>query len=224
MTPNNIANMSVLKELDIIAVCDHNSVKNCEAVAKAAKNNGLDLLVIPGLELTTSEEIHVLVYFSSFESAHDFDREVLSKKRVRVKNNAKIFGDQIIMNEFDEAIGEDEHLLINAADISIDEIFKIAENYEAAAVPAHIDKDSNGLLAILGDYPDNLKNKPVEIRDFEKIDGLRTKYQLSGKILSSSDAHYLWDIAEPGNVLHSEFEVKNSKDFIKNINITVQIK
>ena len=118
------------------------------------------------------------------------------------------------MNEFDEAIGEDEHLLINACDISIDEIFNLAKNYEAVALPAHIDKESNGLLAILGDFPDNLKNNPVEIKNFEKIDGLRTKYNLTGKILSSSDAHYLWDIAEPGNVLHSDFEIKNIQDFV----------
>jgi predicted metal-dependent phosphoesterase TrpH len=119
MTPNNIVNMSALKELDIIAVCDHNSVRNCEAVSKAAKINGLDLLVIPGLEVTTSEEIHALVYFSGFEGANDFEHEILKKKRAPVKNNKKIFGDQIIMNELDEIIGEEEHLLINAADISL---------------------------------------------------------------------------------------------------------
>jgi len=215
MTPNNIVNMSALKALDIIAVCDHNSTKNCEAVSKAAKINELDLLVIPGVEITTAEEIHALVYFSSFEGTSDFENEVLQKRRVRIKNDKKIFGDQIIMDELDEITGEDGHLLINAVDISIDEIFNIVKRYEAVAIPAHIDKDSNGLLAILGDFPDNLKNNPVEIKDFEKIDGLRTKYDLTGKILSNSDAHYLWDIAEPGNVLHSDFEIKNMRDFIK---------
>ena len=127
MTPNNIANMAALKGLNIISVCDHNSTKNCEAVSKAAKLNGLDLLVIPGAEITTAEEIHALVYFSSFGGANDFENEVLQKRRVFIKNNKKIFGDQIIMNEFDEIIGEDEHLLINAADISIDEIVSVAK-------------------------------------------------------------------------------------------------
>lgn len=215
MTPNNIVNMSVLKELNIIAVCDHNSTKNCEAVAKAAQMNGLDLLVIPGVEVTTAEEIHTLVYFSGFESMHDFENEVLQKKRILIKNDKKIFGDQFIMNEFDEKIGEEKHLLINAADISIDEISNIVKRYESVAVPAHIDKESNGLIAILGDFPENLKKNPVEIKGFEKIDALRNKYNLSGKILSSSDAHYLWDIAEPGNVLHSSLEIKSINDFIK---------
>ena len=214
MTPNNIVNMSALKKLDIIAVCDHNSTKNCEAVSKAAKMNGLNLLVIPGVEITTSEETHVLVYFSGFEGMRDFESEVLQKRRVRILNNKKIFGDQIIMNELDEITGEDVHLLINAADISFDKLFNLAKEYEAVALPAHIDKESNGLLAIFGDFPGNLKNNPVEIKNFEKIDGLRNKYNLTGKILSSSDAHYLWDIAEPGNVLHSGSEIKSIRDFI----------
>ena len=214
MTPNNIVNMSGLKALDIIAVCDHNSIKNCEAVFKAAKNNDTGLLVIPASEITTSEEIHTLVYFSGFEGMYDFESEVLYKKRVMIKNNKKIFGEQIIMDEFDNITGEDEYLLINAADISIDEIFKTAGRYEAAAVPAHIDKDANGLLAIFAYFPEHLRNNPVEIKDFEKIDGLRSEHMLTGRILCSSDAHYLWDIAEPGNVLHSEREILTAADFI----------
>jgi len=37
MTPNNIVNMCVLKGLDIIAVTDHNSARNVEAISKLGR-------------------------------------------------------------------------------------------------------------------------------------------------------------------------------------------
>ena len=65
MTPNNIVGMSKLLGLNIIALTDHNSVLNCEAVIKLAKEN--DILAIAGMELTTMEEIHVVCLFPTFE-------------------------------------------------------------------------------------------------------------------------------------------------------------
>lgn len=200
MTPNNIVNMAAIKNLDIIAVSDHNSVKNCRAAIKACANNDLPLLVIPAVEITTSEDIHVVVYFRDIDAAEFFDMEVIEKKRFAIKNKPEIFGEQIIMNEFDEKVSEEANLLINAIDISIDEIYKTAENYNGVAVPAHIDKESNGLIAILGDYPEHMQFTAVEVKDRSKIDGIREKYRLSekkvGRIITNSDAHYLWDILE----------------------------
>jgi predicted metal-dependent phosphoesterase TrpH len=70
MTPNNIVNMAALKGLDFIAVTDHNSCGNCAAAIEAAKRT--DILVIPGMELCTAEEIHLLCLFSSIEGALSF--------------------------------------------------------------------------------------------------------------------------------------------------------
>lgn len=200
MTPNNIVNMAYIKNLSVIAISDHNTTKNCGAVIKACENNGLPLTVIPAVEITTSEDIHVVVYFRDIDSAEAFDREVIEKKRFVIKNKPEIFGNQIIMNEFDEKTGEEENLLINAIDLSVDAIYKTAKNYGATAVPAHIDKDANGLIAILGDYPDYMSFTAAEIKDKDRIAEIVDKCGLIDKgikkILSSSDAHYLWDIAE----------------------------
>ncbi|MBQ7294379.1 MAG: PHP domain-containing protein, partial [Clostridia bacterium] len=40
MTPGNIVGMSLLNGLQIVALTDHNSVKNCPAFFKIAKANG----------------------------------------------------------------------------------------------------------------------------------------------------------------------------------------
>lgn len=200
MTPNNIVNMAAINKLNVIAVSDHNTTKNCRAAIKACENNNLPLIVIPAVEITTSEEIHVVVYFRNVDSAEAFEREVIDQNRMAVKNKPEIFGEQIIMNEFDEKIGEEENLLITAIDLSVDYIYSTAKNYNAVSVPAHIDKDSNGLIAILGDYPDYLGFGTVEIKDKLKIADIQKKYSLLDRgvnnIISNSDAHYLWDIAE----------------------------
>ena len=54
MTPGNIVGMAAIKGLDVIAVTDHNSCRNCPAVLKLAEQYGV--LAIPGMELTTAEE------------------------------------------------------------------------------------------------------------------------------------------------------------------------
>ena len=71
MTPYNIAAMAALKGLDVIAVTDHNSCKNCPAVLAAAKEYGV--LALPGMELTTSEEVHAVCLFETLDAAMAFD-------------------------------------------------------------------------------------------------------------------------------------------------------
>ena len=101
MTPNNIVGMSKLLGLDVIALTDHNSVLNCEAVMKLGAQN--DLLIIPGMELTTMEEIHVVCLFPTIEKALLFN-DYVREHQMQIKNRADIYGRQIIMDENDEEI------------------------------------------------------------------------------------------------------------------------
>lgn len=221
MTPNSIVNMAYLKARDIIALSDHNTTKNCRAAIEAAKDNELPLIVVPAVEVTTSEEIHVLILFPDIESAEAFEAEIIEPRRIKIKNNPKIFGEQIIMDENDEKIGEYEYLLINALDLSVDEIKKKSSAYKAAAIPAHIDKPENGLLSILGSFPDYIGFCAVEIKDSAKNEEIIKKYNLRGiTALNDSDAHYLWDITEENdsggdNIIYSDFEIKTPADLIK---------
>ena len=102
-TPNNIVNMALIKGLNVIALADHNTGKNCPAAMAVGKKNGL--VVLPGMELTTSEDIHVLCLFERYEDLQKLE-EHISRTRLRVKNKPHIFGRQRILNERDEPIGK----------------------------------------------------------------------------------------------------------------------
>ena len=108
-TPNNIVNMALLKGLNVIALADHNTGKNCPAVMAVGRKNGL--VVLPAMELTTSEDIHILCLFERYEDLQKLE-EHISSRRMKIANRPEVFGRQLIMNEKDEVIGEEEHLLI----------------------------------------------------------------------------------------------------------------
>ena len=139
MTPANIAGMAAVIGLEAIALTDHNTCRNCPAVMKAAAGYGIT--VIPGMELCTSEEVHVLCFFPGLEQALDFDRFVYDKLPP-VNNDPYLFGNQILYNDRDEPCGTLEKLLISAAFLSFSELPQILEPYEGIMIPAHIDKNS----------------------------------------------------------------------------------
>ena len=146
------------------------------------------------MELTTSEDIHLVCLFENIDSALDFDR-YLQERRVLIKNRADIFGDQLIMDGNDDVTGNDEHLLPNATTISLEEAPELIKSYGGICYPAHIDRDANGIIAILGTVPPTPHFDCVEMRDADRIPEYKEKYGLSDKlILVNSDSHYLTDI------------------------------
>lgn len=208
MTPCNIAGMAAIKGLGIVALTDHNSTKNCRAFFAAAKRHGI--VPIAGMELTTAEDVHIVCLFPTLEAAEKFDDEYRSF-RILYKNRKDIFGDQLILDEEDNVIGEEEHLLLNASTLSIEDAERLAKKYGAAVFPAHIDRDENGIIAALGCVPETPHFHAVEFRDRESIGEYSEKYGLSDKlILTDSDAHYLWDISEAGNYIELEDEPYSS--------------
>lgn len=208
MTPNNIAGMAVLKGLNIIALTDHNSVKNCRAFYAAAKKNGL--IPVAGIEMTTSEDIHIVALFPSLEKAEEFGAEY-EKHRVLYKNRKEIFGNQLICDEDDNVKGEEEFLLLNASALSIADAVSLARSFGAAVFPAHIDRDENGIISSLGCVPEDENFSCVEFRSRDNIKEYTEKYNLGKKsILTDSDAHYLWDISEAENYLELEDEPYSS--------------
>ena len=196
MTPANIVGMAVVKELDVIALTDHNTCKNCPAFLEVAKQYGIT--AIPGMELTTREEVHVVCLFEELEDAMRFDAYVY-ERLLNVKNEEKIFGTQLIMNEEDVVIGKVEKLLINATDISFDEVYDLMKQYHGVMIPAHIDKSTTSLLSNLGFIPPDSRFQVVELKDLKKLHRLLEvhSYLKECMILTNSDAHYLSDIHEP---------------------------
>ena len=192
MTPNNIVNMSIIKGLDIIAVTDHNSCGNVRAVMEVA---GDRLLVIPGMEVETSEEVHVVCYFPEIESAEAMEKYI-REHMPKIKNKEEIFGEQLYMDSEDNIIGKEENLLVTATDLDIFEVVQKAKEFGGVAVPAHIDRSSYSVLSNLGFFPPELIVGSVEITAKNRLK-MQGEYEKKHNIISNSDAHYLEDIAEP---------------------------
>ena len=216
MTPANIVGMAALKELDVIALTDHNSCKNCPAFMKLAENYGV--IGIPGMELCTEEEVHVVCLFPTLEDAMSFDDYVYSKL-IPFPNNEGIFGKQQICNEEDEVIGKEPYLLINAVKISFDRVYDVVAEYHGVMIPAHIDKNANSLLSNLGFIPPDAKFSCAELKDLDKLEELKetNPYLNKCKIISNSDAHYLEYINEAVHYLHSES--RNISDILKALGV-----
>ena len=203
MTPGNIVGMASLLGLDAIALTDHNTSKNCPAFLKMAEQ--FSLIAIPGMELTTAEEVHVLCYFSTLKDALAFDAYV-EDKILPIPNNPQFFGNQILIDEEDSPCSSFDTLLISATSISFDQVYDLVKEYHGIMVPAHLDKSSTSLLSNLGMIPDNAKFKIAELRHPEKLSELSQMHPYLKRchILSSSDAHRLDALNEPANYIHVE--------------------
>lgn len=203
-TPNNIAGMAFLCGLNIAALTDHNSCKNCPAFFEAADRYGI--VPVAGAELTTSEDIHVICLFEELEGALTFDSE-LQSHRILVENRTDIFGNQLILDGNDEITAQEKYFLSNATDISIENVPAFAESCGGICYPAHIDREANGIIAVLGTFPETPFFANAEINRRESIEEYVNRYGLEDKrIIVSSDAHYLTDIRDKENYFELECE------------------
>lgn len=190
MTPNNLVNMAALLGCEILALTDHNSAKNTPAAVAAGEKAGL--LVLPGMELCTAEEAHVVCLFETVEQALAFDAFVAAHS-MRIENRPDIFGEQLILDENDAVIGTEESLLIAATTIGVGEVRALAEQYGGTAFPAHIDKDSYSVTAALGAIPPEAGFTAAELSAEGDREALVKRYpELAAmQLLRDSDAHYL---------------------------------
>lgn len=216
MTPSNIIGMAKVLGLDVVALTDHNTCKNCPAFEAAAKEYGI--IPIFGMELTTSEEVHVLCYFETLDAALAFDRFIF-EHLPDVENNVSFFGNQLLYDTNDNINGHIDKLLISATDISFDEVYDLLKEYDGIMVPAHINKSTTSLLANLGFIPPDSKFKTVEIQAKDNKEELIKKYPYleSCRFITDSDAHALHIINEPVNFMHpNSTNVKDILRYLKN--------
>lgn len=194
MTPNNIVGMAAISGLEIIAITDHNTCRNAPAVLKAAEEAGIT--AIPGMELCTSEEAHIVCLFETLEGAMEFDRYIYDNMP-HIKNKPEIFGEQRILDENDGLIGTLDDLLLVASYIGADEVKALCEKYGGTAFPAHVDRDSYSLTAALGSIPPEGGYTFAEVTreaDLAEVAGMYPELRSMG-IVRDSDSHYLDTLA-----------------------------
>ncbi|MGN0243522.1 MAG: PHP domain-containing protein [Lachnospiraceae bacterium] len=196
MTPANIVGLSALLGLDVIAITDHNTCRNCSAAMELAEE--YDIICIPGMELTTSEEIHAVCLFPTPESAMRFDSYVYDHL-MKIPNRTDIFGEQLVMDKDDNIVDSEPNLLINATDISFEGLWELVDSYGGVMFPAHIDKSSYSLISSLGVISETNRFTTAELSDLSHFHQLKktNPYLNKCNIISNSDAHYLEHIHQP---------------------------
>lgn len=193
-TPASIAGIGKLNGLSIMALTDHNTIKNCPAFFKAAKAYGI--IAVAGMELTTAEDIHMVCLFKTLDDAIAFDK-ALDSYRIPIPNRPDIFGRQLIMDEDDNIVGEVKNTLSFATNVSLDEAPRLVESYGGICYPAHIDRPSNSVIAVLGAFPPESKFTCAELHLKEKVTDYAVMASLpENQLVFSSDAHQLLDIKE----------------------------
>lgn len=207
MTPGNICGMAKLKGLQAIAVTDHQSAAMLRAVTSCAKRAGL--LLLPGLEICTREEVHLLAYFASLEQAEAMGLWCYQRLPDR-KNRPEFFGNQWIRDDADRIIAQEERMLIQALSAGLAEVCASVRALGGVPVPAHINRGANGMLQALGFLPPDEGFTALEICPRLPLD-MDTR---AWRVLHSSDAHRLGDIAEAEARMPAALETQAIIDYL----------
>ncbi|MFC1619571.1 PHP domain-containing protein [Candidatus Neomarinimicrobiota bacterium] len=192
MSPKSIMERAISEGLDLIAICDHNSAENVTAVIEAASQTSLE--VLPGMEITSKEEVHVVGLFDRPMDA--LQVQTLVYEHIEGENDESVFGQQVVVDADGNVTGYNNRLLIGATDLSLEEIVQAVHDQNGLAVAAHIDREGFGIIGQLGFIPENLNLDALEISSRMSLKEAPSTFEAYNNypFITSSDAHVLSDI------------------------------
>jgi predicted metal-dependent phosphoesterase TrpH len=186
--PRKIVERALKAGLDIIAVCDHNTAENAEATIRAAKGTGLT--VLPGMELTSEEEVHILGLFKTMDDLLPVQDEVF-RNLPEVPAESSFVKDQVIVNEDDEVLGFSPRFLFAATRLDVYAVVALIHGRGGLAIASHIDRGAFSLLSQLGFVPPDLELDALEISPLMTIPEARAAFAPAARfpLVRFSDAH-----------------------------------
>lgn len=192
MIPPLIVQKAVSLGLNLIAITDHNASENAKAVMEAARKE--DLVVLPGMELQTKEEIHVLCLFDTLEQL-EMLQTLVNKTLPNIPNNTEFFGEQFIVDRTGDFIRRKEQLLINSTNLSIEEAELAVHDLDGLFIPAHVNRQAFGLIHRLGFIPQGLDVDALEISRHTSPEKCSKDFPMIMKypLIQSGDVHFLED-------------------------------
>jgi len=194
MTPNNI--VAVAKEigLDIVAITDHNTAENAAAAVRAGDRLGL--AVVPGMEVQTREEVHIVCLFASVPTALDW-QETVYRSLPDQPNREEVFGPQLIIDDQNQVIGRLNRMLLTSTSLSVEQVVAGVSDLGGICIPSHVDRPAYSLIGSLGFIPPGLPIKTVEISRNITAEKAFAKFPMldSYALIGSSDAHRLSEIS-----------------------------
>jgi len=192
-----LAATAAQRGIEVLALTDHNSAANCPAFAVACQRAGIAPLF--GLEVTTTEEAHVLTIFDTVEAALDMGRWI-DRYMLKIPLDPAMMGDQVIVDADENIEGMVEHLLIMATTLSLEQVMLHTHDRGGLFIPSHIDRPSYSILSQLGFLPagdyDALEVTPPNAAHFQ------TLYP-DIKVVTSSDAHMVESVGRA----HTELNI-----------------
>lgn len=192
MSPRDIVAKSCEIGLHIIAICDHNSMENAGAAIAAGKAAGLR--VIPGMEICSREEVHVLGLFENLAQARQMQETVYA--HLPGKNDPDLWGEQVVANEKNEVVCENDRLLIGATTLYLDAIVDAVHALGGLCIASHVDRPSYSVISNLGFVPPDVEFDALEVSS--RVPLYEAYQQIQGidrfPCITSSDAHFLKDV------------------------------
>lgn len=178
--------------IEIISLTDHNSAENAEVFNYFCELN--NILFIPGMEVETKEEIHVLTFFPDLKTLNKW-QQIIYKSLPEIKNDEEFFGPQILIDFYDSYKAKNDKMLSAAVNIPLSEVIKETNNLGGIAIPSHLDRKKS-IISQLGFLPDDINIEVVEISKNADPENFRKKHKIAEKIniIKNSDSHFLKDI------------------------------
>jgi hypothetical protein len=194
MSPKKIVQKSLEKHLDLIAICDHNTAENAAATLREGTRQGV--AVLPGMEICSREEVHLVALFNNIEDTLKMQEYVYA--HLPGKNQPEVFGHQVVADEHDQVLGENPRLLIGATQLSLLDIVEKAHHLGGICISAHVDRPSYSLIGQLGFIPEDLHLDAVEVSYRVPLEKALTEVVGINDYpcVTSSDAHFLHDIGK----------------------------
>jgi PHP family Zn ribbon phosphoesterase len=204
MLPTAIVKQAQKQKLNVIGICDHNSSENVGGVKRAGQREGLQ--VIGGMEITSREEVHILVFFEDDNALHEMQRIVYDN--LSGQNDGAYFGEQFIADEDDHITHANDKLLIGATELGVNEIVGMTHGRGGMAIASHVNRESYSLIGQLGFIPEKLPLAALEL-SLDHKSGKTAEYKNYGyPLVAFSDAHYLEDIGKSYTTCHiNEFSL-----------------
>lgn len=192
MLPTTIIKQARDKNVDVVGICDHNSAENVLAVRKAGEKEGVQ--VLGGMEMSSSEEVHILAFFDDDGALLEMQNIVY--ENLFGENDEKYFGEQLIVDEYDKIIGFTNKLLIGSTSLGIDRIVELVHSLGGLAVASHVDRDSFSIISQLGFIPKELPLDALELSWRCELSEVNNYESYGLPLVKSSDAHFLSDIGK----------------------------
>lgn len=179
--------------LSIIGVTDHNSAENAAAVMAAAEGSGIT--VLPGMEVQTREEVHLVCLFDDLEQAHSWQETVYSHLPDE-ENPEAVFGPQFVVDATGGFVRYNRRLLLTSTSLNVEQVVEGVSREGGLCIAAHADRPGFGLLSVLGFIPQGLQLAAVEISSRLSPDEAYRRFpQLVGRpVIVSGDAHRLSEL------------------------------